>query len=102
MGGAILLRASLVLAMPLSYQLRPFPQPGSSPARGPAQFPVGTEAGRPTDYCYDEIHYYSSGTPGRIPCINRTGSADLFAVFLFRIDENLENPGTFRTEMLVS
>src|SRR3984893_14703430 len=102
MGGAILLMASLLLAIPLSINfavslnLDPAPL-GSAhdfplapkPDDGPVTVTVETII-RPED----REEFLASLEQLRLIFL-RNGA------FLYRIDENLEHPGTFRTEMLV-
>ncbi len=102
-GGAILLTASLVLAIPLSinfaHSLNLDPEPLESahdfpfapkPDDGPVTVTVETIV-RPED----REEFLSLVEQLRLIFL-RTGA------LLFRVDENLENPGTFRTEMLVA
>jgi hypothetical protein len=101
-GGAILLMASLLLAIPLSinfaHSLNLDPSPMSAahdfpfepkPSDGPVTVTVESVI-RPED----REEYLSLVEQLRLIFL-RNGA------FLFRVDENLENPGTFRTEMLV-
>jgi hypothetical protein len=102
-GGAILLTASLVLAIPLSinfaHSLNLDPEPLESahnfplapkPDDGPVTVTVESII-RPED----REEYLSLTEQLRLIFL-RNGA------LLYRVDENLENPGTFRTEMLVA
>jgi MFS family permease len=101
-GGALLLAASLALAIPLSINfahalnLDPAPLEAAhdfplapKPDDGPVTVTVETII-RPED----REEFLASVEQLRLIFL-RNGA------FLFRIDENLEHPGTFRTEMLV-
>jgi MFS family permease len=103
LSGALLLTASLALAIPLSINfahvlnLDPAPLEAAhdfpfapKPDDGPVTVTVETII-RPED----RAEFLASVEQLRMIFL-RNGA------FLFRIDENLEHPGTFRTEMLVS
>jgi predicted MFS family arabinose efflux permease len=103
LGGAILLTASLALAIPLSinfaHSLNLDPAPLESahdfpfapkPDDGPVTITVETVI-RPED----REEYLSLTEQLRLIFL-RNGA------LLYRVEENLENPGTFRTEMLVA
>ena len=102
MGGALLLTASLALAIPLSINfahslnLDPAPLEAAhdfpltpKPDDGPVMVTVETVI-RPED----REEYLALVKQLRLIFLR-------YGAFLFRIDENLEHPGTFRTEMLV-
>ena len=103
LGGALLLTASLALAIPLSinfaqslnldpaplqntHQLSWIPKPADGPVTVTRELII-----RPQD----QEEFLASINQLRLIFL-RNGA------FLFRVDENLEHSGTFRTEMLVS
>jgi MFS family permease len=103
MGGAILLAASLVLAIPLSINFAHSLNLDPEPLESAHNFPL---APKPDDgpvtvtvECIirpeDREEFLSLVEQLRLVFL-RTGA------LLYRVDENLENPGTFRTEMLVA
>jgi MFS family permease len=103
MGGAILLAASLVLAIPLSINFAQSLNLDPEPLESAHNFPL---APKPNDgpvtvtvECIirpeDREEFLSLVEQLRLVFL-RTGA------LLYRVDENLENPGTFRTEMLVA
>jgi len=101
-GGALLLTASLALAIPLSINFadslnldpalleaaHDFPL-APNPDDGPVTVTVETVIRRE-----DREEFLASVKQLRLIFLR-------YGAFLFRIDENLEHPGTFRTEMLV-
>jgi len=103
MGGAILLTASLVLAIPLSINFAQSLNLDPAPLETAHDFPL---APKPDDGPVtvtvesiirpeDREEFLSLVEQLRLVFL-RTGA------LLYRVDENLENPGTFRTEMLVA
>jgi MFS family permease len=102
-GGALLLTASLALAIPLSinfaqslnldpaplratHEFSPTPKPEDGPVTVTRELIIRPE---------DRQEFLALVEQLRLIFL-RNGA------FLFRVDENLEHPGTFRTEMLVS
>ena len=102
-GGAILLSASLALAIPLSINFAHTLKLDPAPLEGLHDFPSAPKLDdgpvtvtmefivRPEDWG----KFRASIEQVRLIFL-RNGA------FLFNIDENMENPGTFRTEMFVS
>jgi MFS family permease len=103
LGGALLLAASLVLAVPLSInfayaldlEARPLrarhdfprePKPNDGPVTVTVEFVIRPE---------EREEFLAVVEQFRLVQL-RTGA------FLYRVEENLEHPGTFRTEMMVS
>jgi MFS family permease len=103
MGGAMLLAASLVLAIPLSINFAQSLNLDPEPLESAHNFPL---APKPND----------GPVTVTVECIIRPEDREEFlslieqlrliflrtGALLYRVDENLENPGTFRTEMLVA
>jgi MFS family permease len=102
-GGAILLVISLVLAVPLSINFAHFLDLDPAPLKGSHEFPLAPKLNEgpvtvTTEYVIcpqDRDEFLTLMEQVRLIFL-RNGA------FLFRVDENLENPDTFRTEMLVS
>jgi MFS family permease len=103
MGGALLLAASLMLAVPLSINFAHSLNLDPAPLKGIHEFSLTP---KPEDGPVtvtreliirpeDREEFLALVEPLRLIYL-RNGA------FLFRIDENLEHPSTFRTEMLVS
>jgi MFS family permease len=102
-GGATLLAASLALAIPLSINFAHSLNLDSAPLEAAHDFPL---APKPDD----------GPVTVTVECIIRPEDREEFlalaeqlrliflrnGALLYRIEENLENPGTFRTEMLVA
>ena len=97
-GGAILLGASLALAIPLSINFAHFLDLESAPLEGRHNFPL---APKPDDGpVMITIEFISRGK--FLTSIEEVRLVFLpNGAFLFNTDEDLERPGTFRTEMLV-
>jgi MFS family permease len=102
-GGALLLTASLTLAIPLSINFAHSLNLETAPLRETHEFSLTP---RPDDgpvtvtrelIIHPEDREEFLGLVEQLRLIFLRNGA-----FLFRIDENLELPGTFRTEMLVS
>jgi MFS family permease len=103
MGGAILLTASLVLAIPLSINFAHSLNLDPEPMETAHDFPL---APKPDD----------GPVTVTVECIIRPEDREEFlslteqlrlvflrnGALLYKVDENLENPGTFRTEMVVA
>jgi hypothetical protein len=102
-GGAILLIVSLVLAVPLSINFAHFLDLDPAPLEGLHDFPLAPKLNEgpvtvTMEYVIrpqDRDEFLTLMEQIRLIFL-RNGA------FLFRVDENLENPETFRTEMLVS
>jgi MFS family permease len=103
MGGAILLAASLVLAMPLSINFAHSLNLDPAPLEAAHDFPmVPKPDDGPVTVTVESVireedrELFLSLTEQLRLIFLRNGA------LLYRVDENLENPGTFRTEMLVA
>ncbi len=103
MGGAILLTASLVLAIPLSINFAHSLNLDPEPLETAHDFPLAPEPDDgPVTVTVESIirpedreEFLSLIDQLRLVFL-RNGA------LLYRVEENLENPGTFRTEMLVA
>jgi Transmembrane secretion effector len=103
LGGAILLVISLIVAVPLSINFAHSLDLDPAPLEGFHDFPLMPKLNEgpvtvTTEYVIspqDRNEFLALMEQVRLIFL-RNGA------FLFRVDENLENPETFRTEMLVS
>jgi MFS family permease len=102
-GGAILLSASLALAFPLSINFAQTLNLDPAPLESAHDFPLAPKPDDgPVTVTVESIirpedrEEYLSLTEELRLIFLRNGA------LLFRVDENLEHPGTFRTEMLVA
>ena len=103
-GGALLLTASLTLAIPLSINFAHSLNLDPAPLKNrPHEFPL---APKPDDGPVTVTRELIIRPEDREEFLALVEQVRLIflrnGAFLFRVDENLENPGTFRTEMLVS
>src|ERR1700737_4365936 len=101
-GGALLLAASLALAIPLSINFAHSLNFAPSPLESAHNFPLAPKPNDgPVTVTVESIirpedrEEYLALTEQLRLIFLRNGA------LLFRVEENLENPGTFRTEMLV-
>jgi MFS family permease len=101
-GGAILLGASLALAIPLSINFAHFLDLESAPLEGRHNFPL---APKPDDGPVTITIEFIIARESRGKFLTSIEEVRLVflrnGAFLFNTDEDLERPGTFRTEMLV-
>ncbi|MEA3204449.1 MAG: hypothetical protein QOG92_45 [Verrucomicrobiota bacterium] len=102
-GGALLLAASLALAIPLSINFAHSLNFAPSPLESAHSFPLAPKPNDgPVTVTVESIirpedrEEYLALTEQLRLIFLRNGA------LLFRVEENLENPGTFRTEMLVA
>jgi MFS family permease len=102
-GGAILLGASLALAIPLSINFAHSLDLGPAPLEGRHNFPL---APKPDDGPVTITIEFTIAPESRVKFLAAIEQVRLVflrnGAFLFNIDEDLERPGIFRTEMLVS
>ena len=77
-GGALLLTASLTLAIPLSINFAHSLNLDPAPLRENTRIFVDTKTGRRTRHSHAGANH-SSGRPGRVPWVSRTATIDLFA-----------------------
>ncbi len=102
-GGAILLTASLVLAIPLSINFAQTLNLDPEPLESAHDFPL---APRPNDGPVTVTVESIIRPEDREEYLALTDQLRLIflrnGALLYRVDENLEHPGTFRTEMLVA
>ena len=102
MGGAILLTASLVLAIPLSINFAHSLNLDPAPLESAHDFPL---APKPDDGPVTVTVESVIRPEDREEFLTLIEQLRLIflrnGALLYRVDENLENPGTFRTEMLV-
>jgi Transmembrane secretion effector len=102
-GGALLLTASLMLAIPLSINFSRSLNLDPAPLDSPHEFEFTP---KPEDGPVTVTRELIIPPEDREEFLALVGQVRLIflrnGAFLFRIDENLEHPGTFRTEMLVS
>jgi MFS family permease len=102
-GGALLLTASLTLAIPLSINFSRSLNLDPAPLDSPHEFEFTP---KPEDGPVTVTRELIIPPEDREEFLALVGQVRLIflrnGAFLFRIDENLEHPGTFRTEMLVS
>ncbi len=101
-GGALLLTASLVLAIPLSINFAHSLNLAPEPLESAHDFPL---APKPDDGPVTVTVESVIRPEDREEFLTLTEQLRLIflrnGALLYRVDENLENPGTFRTEMLV-
>jgi hypothetical protein len=102
-GGALLLAASLALAIPLSINFAHSLNFAPSPLESAHDFPL---APKPNDGPVTVMVESIIRPEDREEYLSLTEQLRLIflrnGALLFRVEENLENPGTFRTEMLVA
>jgi hypothetical protein len=102
-GGALLLTASLALAIPLSINFANTLNLDPAPLEAAHDFPL---APRPNDGPVTVTVETIIRPEDREEFLSLIEQLRLIflrnGALLYRIDENLENPGTFRTEMLVA
>jgi Transmembrane secretion effector len=102
-GGALLLTASLTLAIPLSINFSRSLNLDPAPLDSPHEFEFTP---KPEDGPVTVTRELIIPPEDREEFLALVGQLRLIflrnGAFLFRVDENLEHPGTFRTEMLVS
>ena len=102
-GGAILLAASLVLAIPLSINFALSLNLDPEPLESAHDFPL---APKPDDGPVTVTVECIIRPEDREEFLSLVGQLRLIflrtGALLYRVDENLENSGTFRTEMLVA
>ena len=102
-GGAILLTASLVLAIPLSINFAHSLNLDPAPLEAAHDFPL---APKPSDGPVTVTVESIIRPEDREEFLSLVDQLRLIflrnGALFYRVDENLENPGTFRTEMLVA
>ena len=102
-GGAILLTASLILAIPLSINFAHALNLDPAPLETAHDFPL---APKPDDGPVTVTVESIIRPDDREEFLSLTEQLRLIflrnGALLYRVEENLENPGTFRTEMLVA
>ncbi|HEY1476167.1 MAG TPA: MFS transporter [Chthoniobacterales bacterium] len=102
-GGALLLTASLTLTIPLSINFANSLNLDPAPLKATHEFPLTP---KPEDGPVTVTRELTIRPEDREEFIALVEQVRLIflrnGAFLFRVDENLEHPGTFRTEMLVS
>jgi MFS family permease len=102
-GGAILLSASLALAIPLSINFAHTLKLDPAPLEGLHDFPSVPKLDDGPVTVTMEFIIRPEEWQKFLALIEQVRLIFLRnGAFLFNIDENLENPGTFRTEMLIS
>jgi MFS family permease len=102
-GGAILLSASLALAIPLSINFAHTLKLDPAPLEGLHDFPSVPKLDDGPVTVTMEFIIRPKEWQKFLALIEQVRLIFLRnGAFLFNIDENLENPGTFRTEMLIS
>jgi MFS family permease len=103
MGGAVLLTISLLLAIPLSINFAHTLNLDSAPMEAAHDFPLSP---RPNDGPVTVTVEFIIRPEDREKFLEDAEQLRLMflrnGALLYRVDENLEHPGTFRTEMLVS
>jgi MFS family permease len=103
MGGAVLLTISLLLAIPLSINFAHTLNLDSAPMETAHDFPFSP---RPNDGPVTVTVEFIIRPEDREKFLEAAEQLRLMflrnGALLYRVDENLEHPGTFRTEMLVS
>jgi MFS family permease len=103
LGGAILLSASLALAIPLSINFAHSLNLDPEPLEGLHNFPMAPKPDDGPVTVTVEYNILPEDWEKFLALIEQVRLIFLRnGAFLFNVDENLENPGTFRTEMLVS
>jgi hypothetical protein len=102
-GGAILLSTSLALAIPLSINFAHSLRLDPAPLEGLHHFPSAPKLDDGPVTVTMEFIIRPEDWEKFLALIEQVRLIFLRnGAFLFNIDENMENPGTFRTEMLVS
>jgi MFS family permease len=94
MGGALLLTASLALAIPLSINFAHSLNLDPAPLKNLHEFSLTPKPDERARHGHAGANH-SPGRPGRIPCLDQTGSVDLFAQRRFSFPRRRE-PRTFR------
>jgi MFS family permease len=101
-GGALLLTASLALAIPLSINFAQSLNLDPAPSNTPHQFSFTPKPEDGPVTVTRELIIRPEDREEFLALIEQVRLIFLRnGAFLYRIDENLEHPGTFRTEMLV-
>jgi MFS family permease len=102
-GGALLLAASLALAIPLSINFAHSLNLDSAPLKATHEFSLTPKPNDGPVTVTRELIILPEDREEFLALIKQLRSIFLRnGAFLFRVDENLEHSGTFRTEMLVS
>jgi hypothetical protein len=103
MGGALLLTASLALAIPLSINFAHSLNLDPAPLKATHEFPSTPKLDDGPITVTRELIIRPEDREEFLALVKQFRLIFLRnGAFLFRVDENLEHPGTFRTEMLVS
>ena len=102
-GGALLLTASLTLAIPLSINFAHALNLDPAPLKTTHEFPLTPKPEDGPVTVTRELVIHPEDRQEFLALVKQLRLIFLRnGAFLFRVDENLEHPGTFRTEMLVS
>jgi MFS family permease len=102
-GGALLLTASLTLAIPLSINFAQALNLDPAPLKAIHEFPLPPKPEDGPVTVTRELKIRPEDREEFLALVKQLRLIFLRnGAFLFRVDENLEHPGTFRTEMLVS
>ena len=102
-GGALLLTASLTLAIPLSINFAYALNLDPAPLKTTHEFPLTPKPEDGPVTVTRELVIHPEDRQEFLALVKQLRLIFLRnGAFLFRVDENLEHPGTFRTEMLVS
>ena len=102
-GGALLLKASLTLTIPLSINFAHSLNPDSAPLKETHEFSFKPKPDDGPVTVTRELIIRPEDREEFLALIKQLRLIFLRnGAFLFRVDENLEHSGTFRTEMLVS
>jgi hypothetical protein len=102
LGGALLLTASLTLAIPLSINFANSLNLDPAPLEAAHDFPLAPKPDDGPITVTVETVVRPEDREEFLALVKQLRLIFLrYGAFLFRIDENLEHPGTFRTEMLV-
>jgi hypothetical protein len=102
-GGALLLTASLTLAIPLSINFAQSLDLDPAPLKARHEFPLTPKPEDGPVTVTRELIIRPEDQEEFLVLIEQVRLIFLRnGAFLYRVDENLEHPGTFRTEMLVS
>ena len=103
MGGALLLAASLALAIPLSINFAHSLNLDPAPLEGTHEFPLTPHPDDGPVTVTRELIIRPEDREEFLALIEQLRLIFLRnGAFLYRVDENLEHPGTFRTEMFLS
>ena len=102
-GGALLLTASLALAIPLSINFAHSLNLEPAPLKATHEFSLTPKPDDGPVTVTRELVIHPEDRQEFLALVKQLRLIFLRnGAFLFRVDENLEHPGTFRTEMLVS